>query len=710
MRFRWHLICGVVFMNAMAASFPARGGLSFDGSSQHVTFGTAGSLGSPVFTVETWFDWSGGGVAANTGGGGVMAIPLVAKLHSEADGDNRDGNYFLGIRPGDGVLVADLEEGAAGSKPGLNHPVAGVTAIRSNTWHHAAVTYNGTNFLLFLDGHLETTLFVGQPPRSDSIQHAAFASSLNSTGTPQGYFSGILDDVRIWNYARSASQIASNRTEQISSAAGLLGRWSLAETNGLIAHDSSGHGMHGTLVNGPRWVSEHRASADVITPLKLSAIDPERTAILREAQSKQVPPVFRFDPGIAEQVERSFRASFQGANKGFPAGRDLVRTWANGRSDNLVQADLAAKLREVMARYICSDLLPREAKLGPATVRLYALAFGNATPDLDAIQTQSLSCSRTNLWAIEKARRDLRQPFPASEEGLANYLAGFVKENCIFDAELTGRSRARHAEAFFAADHYEPGQVIVRKGQIIDARTRAALEELKTQMAVEERKARAATEQIQAENALTELRQRAALSEFKSQLFSQQNRWLLGGLVLVAVSSSIAFWQMARSKRGGRNLLPVPVYPRDDGLSADASFGSATDGSDVSAWKERALGAEKRAAQTSAVLRTNVFPHLVEWLKSKLVRGLLTQRAHLLSTQQKAEQDLADLEARLAKVHAPLEERLQLYRQRIDDLQRELLAKGQENRELIRAKIELTRKRLEAEDRTIRGTDSLSER
>ena len=55
----------------------------------------------------------------------------------------------------------------------------------------------------------------------------------------------------------------------------------------------------------------------------------------------------------------------------------------------------------------------------------------------------------------------------------------------------------------------------------------------------------------------------------------------------------------------------------------------------------------------------------------------------------------------LANLHAPTEQRLKLYRQRIDELERELAARGEENRELIQAKIELTRKRLAAEqDRT----------
>src|SRR5258708_4628750 len=164
---------------------------------------------------------------ANTGNGGLAAIPLIAKLSAEQDGDNRDGNYFIGIRVPQDVLAADLEEGGAGDVPGLNHPVSGATSITPHTWHHAAVTYDGANWLLFLDGNLDASLRVGQPPRFDSIQHAALGSCLNSTGAPQGYFAGVLDEARIWNYARAASQIASNQFIQIRSSPGLLGRWSL---------------------------------------------------------------------------------------------------------------------------------------------------------------------------------------------------------------------------------------------------------------------------------------------------------------------------------------------------------------------------------------------------------------------------------------------------------------------------------------------------
>jgi hypothetical protein len=66
---------------------------------------------------------------------------------------------------------------------------------------------------LYLDGAEETSLVVGNfTPRADSIQHAAIGSALGSKGVvgsgTQGFFNGVIDEVRIWNIARTGTDIA----------------------------------------------------------------------------------------------------------------------------------------------------------------------------------------------------------------------------------------------------------------------------------------------------------------------------------------------------------------------------------------------------------------------------------------------------------------------------------------------------------------------
>src|SRR6266511_4941888 len=229
--------------------------LQFNGSNQFVTFGTASGLGAATFTLETWFKRTGAGATASTGTGGVTAVPLVTKGRGEAENSNLDMNYFLGIRATDNVLAADFEEantGLTGNTPGLNHPVYGVTAIQNNVWYHAAATYDGATWRLYLNGALEAQLTVGQPPRSDSIQHAGIATAMTSAPVAAGFFDGVIDEVRIWDHARTQAEIYADLNQELSSGTGLVARWGLNEGTGTVVSDSTVSPINGT-ITGSNW-------------------------------------------------------------------------------------------------------------------------------------------------------------------------------------------------------------------------------------------------------------------------------------------------------------------------------------------------------------------------------------------------------------------------------------------------------------------------
>jgi hypothetical protein len=234
--------------------------LEFDGNDDHVTMGVAPSLGLDQFTLETWLKRTGPGQSIGSGVGGVTGIPLVAKGRGEADGDERDCNYFFAIRSSDGVLSADFEDYASGA----NHPVAGTTAIQNDLWYHAAVTYDGMSWALYLNGQLEATAMAGETPRYDSIQHFAIGTAMDSMGTPGGYFDGVLDEVRVWDYARTQAEIQTGMGVEIGTAPGLFGRWSLNEAAGAIAADSNN--MNTGQIAGTTWVTPGTPFKIVVPP------------------------------------------------------------------------------------------------------------------------------------------------------------------------------------------------------------------------------------------------------------------------------------------------------------------------------------------------------------------------------------------------------------------------------------------------------------
>ena len=228
--------------------------LQFNGTTQYVGMGDALALGASTFTLETWFKRTGPGIGVTTGESS-NAIPLVTKGRSQADGTTADMNYFLGISATTGRLFADFEEGAAGPIPGDNHPINGTAVVTSDVWHHAAATYDGQTWNLYLDGVLDATLTLpaAVAPRFDSLQDFGLGTAMTTGGTAAGFFAGIIDESRVWNVARTQAEIQTTKDSEVATSSGLVGRWGFNEGSGITVGDSAGSGAHGTTVGGPTW-------------------------------------------------------------------------------------------------------------------------------------------------------------------------------------------------------------------------------------------------------------------------------------------------------------------------------------------------------------------------------------------------------------------------------------------------------------------------
>ena len=138
-------------------------------------------------------------------------------------------------------------------------------------------------------------------------------------------------------------------------------------------------------------------------------------------------------------------------------------------------------------------------------------------------------------------------------------------------------------------------------------------------------------------------------------------------------SATEAAW--ARSSPPG---TPEPV------IHVDAPGTTPTQ---AEALRQQVLTAELRAERAQEVIRKSLIPHLREWLKQKLVRKLVADRAQLLETQQVAAHKVMAVEERLSRIEQQIQRQNDTYKARIEALTRELLTAKEENRELIRASI-----------------------
>jgi hypothetical protein len=107
-------------------------------------------------------------------------------------------------------------------------------------WHYSTAVKDGTTSIkLYIDGVLvvqDTSLSAtGSLATTESLYISA---DKNGNGT----WAGGLDDIKIFDYAKTPSQIAwaMNRSKTAS-------RWKLDECSGTIAHDISGLGNHGII-------------------------------------------------------------------------------------------------------------------------------------------------------------------------------------------------------------------------------------------------------------------------------------------------------------------------------------------------------------------------------------------------------------------------------------------------------------------------------
>lgn len=180
-----------------------------------------------------------------------------------------DRDIFAGQARDYGISMRNgvIYFGTGGS---TEHVLRGDQNVADGAWHHIAVTRvraTGQK-CLYIDGVLDVPCeagttedisypdgYLGSWPNDPFLVVGAEKHDVNNQEYPS--FSGTLDEIRIWNVARTQQQIADNRTVSLTGAeAGLVLYWRLDEGSGTIATDASGDGNHGEVRTGTPGAAE----------------------------------------------------------------------------------------------------------------------------------------------------------------------------------------------------------------------------------------------------------------------------------------------------------------------------------------------------------------------------------------------------------------------------------------------------------------------
>jgi hypothetical protein len=207
--------------------------LDFDGVGDVVTFSDGPQWNSKTFSVSAWVNFK-----SETGPSYNMPVSASSNL---------DNKYYF-----------DFKNNAISFKVNDNNAPAWITATYSidprNKWYFVSGAFDGSFVYLYVDGVLrQKTSFTGNYPASNGAPDIGnFGSSNNNVYA----FNGIVDDVRIYNYARTQEQILEDMGASAGASAsrGALQKpildLNFDEGQGTTAFDSSGNNNHGTLISG----------------------------------------------------------------------------------------------------------------------------------------------------------------------------------------------------------------------------------------------------------------------------------------------------------------------------------------------------------------------------------------------------------------------------------------------------------------------------
>jgi beta-lactam-binding protein with PASTA domain len=194
--------------------------LLFDGNNDVVTIPNSNKLRlANSVTIEAWINPAS--IASDTAQDRVL---------------KKGNNYELSVSTGDtgcaGGTDGDVQWRARIG--GKNGRICG-GALTPGQWHHVAGTFDGTNFLLYVDGNL-----VASRIRRGSMEVGTTPLVIGNNDNRRRGFHGAMDDIVVWSRALSGAEILARFAGPLQGdEPGLVGYWNFDEGSGQSVLDAS---------------------------------------------------------------------------------------------------------------------------------------------------------------------------------------------------------------------------------------------------------------------------------------------------------------------------------------------------------------------------------------------------------------------------------------------------------------------------------------
>jgi hypothetical protein len=452
------------------------------------------------------------------------------------------------------------------------------------------------------------------------------------------------------------------------------------------------------------WHLGDVASEDIRTPVALDVIDPDANPMSKAEATSQTPIVFIAHPNATNTMVENLTTAFTGTHADFQAALKetfqqsnlseatiqspefenfvrgfnvkaeklsispgLARQWARGETGLDTFSNLVTQLLQATDRPVLPDTLPDGFIMGD-TVRLvpYHSSQEELTLTLEEAEETGTIFSRSSLTTVTQLRALFRRNFSAEDKLLAHSLATFIHSNVKLDTNLTQIARERAARSSVSSYHYDAGQIIVQRGQVVDAKILAALTRLNdvSPSAQPNPPAPVVHEPAQPAPMPAEKSQPVPALPGQAQDIRGNYLWLGAACTGMSVLVLLAYWRLQLTGRRAALLRPRATEP---------------------------------FRPNQMRLPPELAPQLAEMLKSVVVQELATQRRELLQSQQYAAAEVVRLMQRLTELRAPLQERLAAYEEHIQELEEELGEQSKENRELLKLQIDMLKEQVKTE-------------